>query len=133
MGTSADRLAGFDAVPSNRWFGFRLVESAETGATIAMAIRPDFIQEEGVVHGGLLATLADTAAVYAFWPYLDAATRMTSIEFKVNFLKPALADRGDVLARSRVVQRGRKLGVCQVDVSQRDALVAIGTYTYIFF
>lgn len=127
------RIAAFDAVPHNRWLSLRLVRCDETGAEIALPVRPEFVQEEGVVHGGIIAAAADTAAVYAFWPFLAGGTRMTSIEFKVNFLKPVLADKGDVRARSRVVQRGRKVGVCQVDVHQGDTLVAIGTYTYIFF
>lgn len=128
-----ERLAGFDQVPHNRWLSLRLIAASGTGAEIALGARPELLQEEGVIHGGTLASLADTAAVYAFWPFLDAGTRMTSIEFKVNFLKPALADRGDITARSRVIQRGRKLGVCQVDVMQAGVLIAIGTYTYIFF
>jgi uncharacterized protein (TIGR00369 family) len=131
--TPQERIAGFDAVPHNQWLSLRLVRCSETGAEVALGVRPDFMQEEGVVHGGILASLADTAAVYAFWPFLADGARMTSIEFKVNFLRPALGDRGDITATSRVVQRGRKLGVCQVDVVQNDVLVAIGTYTYIFF
>lgn len=128
-----DRLQRFGDVPLNRCLSFRLVQCTETGADVAVGVRPEFLQEEGVVHGGILASLADTAAVYAFWPFLDAGTRMSSIEFKINFLKPALVDRGEVLARSRVVQRGRTLGVCQVDVMQQGKTIAIGTYTYIFF
>lgn len=124
-----DRIAAFDDVPSNRWLSLRLVQCSEAGAEIALGVGPAFIQEEGVVHDGVLASLADTAAVYAFWPCLAEDTRMTSIEFKVN----SLADRGDIVATSRVVQRGRKVGVCQVDVVQQGALIAIGTYTYIFF
>lgn len=58
---------------------------------------------------------------------------MTGVELKMNFLRPALADRGELRARSRVVQRGRRIGVCQVEVSQADRPVALGTFTYLFF
>src|SRR5687768_5739038 len=103
--TPQEKIAGFDDVPHNRWLSLRLMRCSGTGAEVALSARPDFIQEEGVVHGGILASLADTAAVYAFWPFLADGTRMTSIEFKVNFLRPALGDRGDITATSRVVQR----------------------------
>ncbi|MGH9199040.1 MAG: PaaI family thioesterase, partial [Acidimicrobiia bacterium] len=68
---------------------------------------------------------------YALYPFLDERERMTSVEFKVNFLVPATVDRGEVVARSSVVRRGRTLAVAQVDVRQADQLVLTGIFTYI--
>ena len=98
---------------------------------MALKPAPAMSQEYGVIHGGLLATLADTAAVYALHPFLAAGERMTSIEFKVNFLAAALADRGEVVATSSVVKRGRTIAVASVDVRQGEQLVATGLFTYI--
>jgi uncharacterized protein (TIGR00369 family) len=64
-------------------------------------------QEYGVVHRGILSALADTAAVYTVHPFLSKAQRMTSIEFKINFLSGATPDRGDVVANAGLVRRGR--------------------------
>jgi uncharacterized protein (TIGR00369 family) len=84
-----------------------------------------------VVHGGIIATLADTAAVYTVQPGLGAGERMTSIEFKVNFLAGATVERGDVVARARLVRKGRTVAVVQVDVHQGEVQVATGLFTYI--
>jgi acyl-coenzyme A thioesterase PaaI-like protein len=58
---------------------------------------------------------------------------MTSIEFKLNFLAPGLEGRGPLIARSKLVKRGRTIGVATVDVKQGSELVATGLFTYLFF
>lgn len=125
-------MTAFDEVPANRHFGFRLLERSAQGATIAMEPRADLMQEEGVVHGGALSALADSAAVHAFYEDLPPDRSMTSIEFKVSFLSSARDGDGTLLARSRVVRRGARVGVCEVEVTQRERLVAKGLFTYLF-
>jgi uncharacterized protein (TIGR00369 family) len=95
--------------------------------------RPELLQEEGIIHGAILSALADTAAVYTFHPDLPSELRMTSIEFKLNFLSPALGDGGTLTARSQVVRKGKKVGVCDVEVTQGERLVAKGLFTYLFY
>jgi len=132
------RDAGGDApeeygrVPVNRHFGFRLLACDGRGAEVSMEALPDYLQEEGLVQGGVVAALADNAAVYAFLPDLDANAATTGVEFKINFLSPARAGEGPLVARSRVVRRGRRLGVCDVEVVQGDRPVARGLFTYLF-
>jgi uncharacterized protein (TIGR00369 family) len=123
--------APFESVPINRMLGLELRSSTPDGATVALAPRAEFSQEYGVIHGGVLSTLADTAAVYALHPFLEPGERMTSIEFKVNFLAPASAAGGEVLAVSRVAKRGRTVAVVHVDVRQGGTLVVTGLFTYI--
>jgi len=123
----------FARTPVYRLLGFELIERSAQGAEVRAAVRTDLLQEEGVVHGGILSTLADAAAVYAFYPDLAPLQSMTSIEFKLNFLRPATTDGGDLVARSRVVQRGRRVGVCDVEVAQGEKAVARGLFTYMFF
>ncbi len=128
-----DRAERFADVPLNRHLGFRLIARSVDEAVLAMDARPELVQEEGVIHGGVLAALADTAAVYTLIPGLAAGRTMTSVEFKVNFLRPALPDRGPVTARARVVQRGRRIGVCDVEVTQAGRPVARGLFTYLVY
>ena len=47
-------------------------------------------KEGGVVHGGIISTLADSAAVYTLHPYLTEKQSMASIQVKMNFLSPVL-------------------------------------------
>jgi len=114
-------------VPSNRLLGLKLVSQEEGGATVTMAARPELAQEYGVVHGGFLATLADTAAVYALLPRLGQGERMTSIEFKVNFLAPADPNGGGLVAKATIVKAGRTVRVVTVDVRQAALAAASGT------
>jgi uncharacterized protein (TIGR00369 family) len=118
MDVDPDRVA---KVPSNRLLGLVVREQSDGGATVAMAPRPELAQEYGVVHGGFLAALADTAAVYALLPKLAASERMTSIEFKVNFLAPADPAGGELVAKAAIVKAGRTVRVAAVDVHQQPS------------
>ena len=136
MTTMRDRQEIHDAfsrVPANRHLGFQLVSQSPKEAVVEMKVSPDLMQETGVVHGGFVSALADTAAVYVFHPYLSDDQSMASIEFKMNFLRPVKVDRGSVVARSTALHRGRKVGVCEVELIQDDVMVAKGLFTYLFF
>lgn len=121
----------FAAVPVNRHFGFALRDHDASGATVAFTPRAEHAQEFGVVHGAVLSALADTSAVYAILPGLAQGERMTSIEFKVNFLAAARPDGGEILARSSVVRRGRTVAVVRADVHQGETHVLTGLFTYV--
>ena len=126
-------MQDFYDVPVNKFFGYTLVSRKQGEATISMEVKPQFLQEEGLVQGGILSAIADTAAVYTFYPDLEEGSTMTSIEFKVNFLRPAVPGRGPLVARAKAIQRGRKIGVCDVEVSQSEDLVLKGLFTYMFY
>ena len=123
-------LRAFPDVPVNRHLGFELRGSGAAGATVAMSPRAEHGQEYGVVHGGLLSALADTAAVYTILPGLADDERMTSIEFKVNFLAAAIPENGEIVATATMVRRGRTIAVVQSDVRQGDVHVLTGVFTY---
>ena len=125
--------AAFAAVPVNRTLGFRLVGASSEEAEVVLDPGPDLAQEHGVIHGGLLATLADTAAVYLVHPQLREGEKMASIEFKVNFIQPAWPNRGPLRARARPVRIGRRIAVCHTDVFQDDELLMTGLFTYMKF
>jgi uncharacterized protein (TIGR00369 family) len=115
----------------HRMLGLEPLERSSAAAEVRMAVRPDFLQEEGVVQGGLVAALADAAAVYLLMPELPEDARMTSIEFKLNFLSPALEGEGPLVARAEPVKRGKRVGVCRSTVTQGDRAVAEGLFTYL--
>ena len=123
----------FAAVPCNRHLGFRLVAADRERAVVALDPGAELEQEHGVVHGGILAALADTAAVYLIHPFLDAGERMASIEFKVNFLKAAWPAAGELTATARPVRIGRRVAVCEATVTQAGEPVLAGLFTYMRF
>ncbi|MFT5290435.1 MAG: hypothetical protein ACI8QS_001233 [Planctomycetota bacterium] len=118
----------FSAV--HHMLGLELQERSSSHAVITMEPRPEFLQEEGVVQGGILTALADAAAVYVTLPDLPAERTMTSIEFKLNFLRPALLESGTLTARSKLIKGGRTITLVKSTVTQGDREIATGLFTY---
>jgi uncharacterized protein (TIGR00369 family) len=121
----------FAEVPVNEFLGFSLRHYDERSASVAFHPQREHTQEYRVVHGALIAALADTAAVYTVHPFLNDSERMTSIEFKINFLAGATSERGEVVARAKLIRKGRSIAVVQVDVAQGDIQVATGIFSYL--
>ena len=132
MNDVAKLRSTFEDTACNLLFEFTLGAVDGEGAEVSMPVAPSHLQEMKVVHGGIITTLADTAAVYALLPHLPEGKRMTSIELKINFLNPAVLGGGELSARSRVVKRGRRVSLCDVEVAQGDTLVAKGQFTYLW-
>jgi len=81
---------------------------------VVLPFRDDLTQQDGFVHAGIVAAVADTACGYAAHTLMPAAARVLSIEFKLNLLTPAVGERLE--ARARVIRAGRTVTVCQADV-----------------
>jgi uncharacterized protein (TIGR00369 family) len=70
----------------------------------------------GVVHGGLVCTLTDSAIGCAVQTTLDAGVAYTSIDITVNYLRPVTLDSGTLLATGRVVKPGRRVAQATAEV-----------------
>ncbi len=79
---------------------------------------PQLSQQDGFVHAGALTSLADSAGGYAALSLLPKGSRVLSVEFKLNFLKPALGDT--IRARGRVLKTGRTIAVAEWEVQMRN-------------
>jgi uncharacterized protein (TIGR00369 family) len=124
-------MLGFESVPINAALQFSLVRTAG-GAEIRMPLQSWFGQEGGVVHGGIITAIADTAAVYSILSDLDGSSRsMTSIDLKINFLRPARLEGEVLVATSRLIKKGRTVAVSAVEVRQGESHVATGLFTYL--
>lgn len=107
---------------TNRLFGFEL-EAAEPGrAVVAMRVRQRHRQLHGIVHGGIIAALADTAGALAIYMVLRRGTPMATIEMKINFLEPLA--KGTVTAEGRMLRRGRNFAVAECDVRDHEGRLA---------
>ena len=107
-----DRIRqSFDKQGFMRTLGASL-EVVEPGTVnITCALDERMTQQHGLMHGGVLASLADVACGYAALTKMPAEREVLTVEFKINFLKPANTDR--VIAVGQVVQSGRTLTVCE--------------------
>jgi uncharacterized protein (TIGR00369 family) len=127
----APSVADFDQTPVNRWLGFRLVACDPKRVVIEQTVRPEMLQENGVVQGGLLTALADTAAVYLLWPELGERRDMTGTSASVQFLAAARAAAGPLKATATPVRVGRRIAVCESSVSQGERLICKGVFTFL--
>ena len=91
--------------------GARLMHVGPGVCEIQLPYREDLSQQHGFFHGGVLSTIADSAAGYAGATLMAADTTVLTVEFKTNFLAPA---RGELLiARGRVIKPGRTVTVAE--------------------
>ena len=70
----------------------------------------------GVVHGGLVCTLADSVAGCAVHTTLDAGIGYTSIDITVNYLRPVTVDSGTLVAVGRVTKPGRRVALAAAEI-----------------
>jgi len=132
MSELTERQRAFDNIPIHRFLGLRMISPSPEEVVVEMDVSSDQTQETGVVHGGLLSSLADATAANLFQPYVPDHLITTSIEFKMNFLRPVLAEGGTLVARATVLRRGRKVAVAEVEVTQANKMVAKGLFTFLF-
>lgn len=87
----------------------------EPGATeIRLPYGEHVSQQHGFFHGGIVATIADSAAGYAGLTLMPADAGVLTVEFKINLMAPA--DGEMLIARGHVLRPGRTLTVSQADV-----------------
>jgi len=88
----------------------------------------------GTVHGGVLATLLDTAAACSVHSTLEPGERYTSLDLSVKFLRPVTVESGRLRAVGKVVQRGRRTSLAEAQVfDAADRLVAHATSSCMIF
>ncbi len=93
-----------------------IVEHVRDGSVdLRLEAGPDHANLQGTVHGGVLATLADTAAGLAVRSAIPAGSRHVTVNLDVQYLAPA--NMGPLLATGRVVRLGRRIAFAEADVS----------------
>jgi uncharacterized protein (TIGR00369 family) len=116
--------------PVARTVGFRVAEAADGRAVFVLDARMDrHANPMGTLHGGILCDVADAAMGTAYGTLLESGESFTTLELKINFLRPVLSD-ATLTATARVVQRGRTVGLTECDVTdERGRLIARATST----
>jgi uncharacterized protein (TIGR00369 family) len=106
------------------------LEQIDTGfARFRMPFRKELTQAYGVVHGGAIASLADTAVAFALMTIIQPGERVTTAEFKINFF--AAVTDGEMVGEARVVHAGKRLVSADMEVKGQDGtLIAKGIATY---
>lgn len=111
--------------------GIQVVHLGEGEAILRLPFRDELATIGRIVHGGAIATLADTTAMAASWAGAEVPETLqgSTVALSINYLAPA--DGASLTATARIVRRGRRLVTVQVDVRTDDDLpVATALVTY---
>jgi uncharacterized protein (TIGR00369 family) len=103
--------------PMARLMGFTLVQVERGLAVFECTPDESAYNPIGVVHGGLVCTLADSAAGCAVQSTLEAGVAYTSIDINLTYLRPVTKDSGLIRATGRVTKPGRKVAYATIEVT----------------
>jgi uncharacterized protein (TIGR00369 family) len=115
-----------------RLLGMRFDEVESGRVVVSLDARPDFINPLGIVHGGILATLLDTAMGCAVHTTLPAGVSYSTLELKVNYIRAVPPDGRALTAEGNVIHSGRRTATAEGKVlDQRGKLIGHATTTCI--
>ena len=100
--------------PVAQLIGFRVVEAGAGKATVELQAGKQHSNPMGTVHGGILCDIADAAMGIAYASLLEEGESFTTLELKINYLKPVW--NATLLATAEVVKQGKTVGMVQCDV-----------------
>ncbi len=117
--------------PFAEFVGFTLRIGRRGSGTSAAAVDvgPGLMNPNGVVHGGALFTMADTAMGAALHTTLAPGEYCATVEIKIHFLQPVT--KGKIRCRTRLVHRGSRIAVLEshLSVGRQQVAQALGTFT----
>lgn len=115
--------------PFYQLLGMKVLEIQDGTCRIEMPFRKKLTHPYGIIHGGAIASLADSAVAMALISLVKPSDRITTIEFKINFLIPIR--QGKLTAQAQIIHKGSKTAVGEVAViNEYGKLVAKVMATY---
>ena len=114
--------------PIAELIGFRLVSAGNGESVFELDAGEQHANPMGTLHGGVLCDVADAAMGTAYATTLDRGDTFTSLELKINFVRPFWTGR--LVASGRVVDGGRTVGLTECDIlDERGRLIARASST----
>ena len=104
--------------PVAELLGIEVVEAAGGRCTMKLEAGEQHSNPMGTIHGGVIGDVADAAMGFAYFTTLEPGESFTTLELKINFLRPFWT--GTLLAHGKVVHRGRTVGMTECDVVDAD-------------
>jgi acyl-CoA thioesterase len=116
--------------PYYQLLGMEIMEMKEGESKIQMPFKQGLTHPYRIVHGGAIASLADSSIAMALISLVEPKDRIATIEFKINFFAPV--SKGNLEAHAKIIHKGSKTAVGEVEVKNEEGkLVAkvIATYS----
>jgi uncharacterized protein (TIGR00369 family) len=120
---SIERMARGEVpqAPVARLIGFELTSIRHGESIIELQASDMHANPMGTLHGGILCDIADAAMGIAFQSTLEDSESFTTLELKINFLRPVWKDR--LRAAGKVVKRGKSVGMVECDVTNSQGIL----------
>ncbi len=116
--------------PFHQWAGMELLSVGRGGAEVAMELDPHHFNPQGIVHGGVIAAIADTSIGLALRSMLKPGYTHRTAQLNVHFLAKGEGNR--IIGRGRSLHLGRQMGYGEAEVSDAGGrTLARATATFI--
>jgi uncharacterized protein (TIGR00369 family) len=99
--------------------GAELVDVTPGFCSIELCHREDLCQQDGFFHAGVISIIADSAGGYAAFSLMRPNSRVLTVEFKINLLRPAAGH--SIFAKGEVIRAGKNLSFTEVKVYVRNS------------
>jgi uncharacterized protein (TIGR00369 family) len=119
-----------DSVPFLKLLGAEVETVAPGSATLLLPLRAELMRNDNIVHGGVMASLIDSAFAFAIIPILGEGERTVTVDLTIHYLRPLSSGAARVVAR--VVRAGRRVITVTADLfDENDKLAATALSTYL--
>ncbi|SLM28542.1 Thioesterase superfamily protein [Desulfamplus magnetovallimortis] len=117
-----------DASPFPEHISMQLTSIDIDCAELSLEIKKSHLQAFGIIHGGVLATLIDTATFWSVFMRIPESAGLVNIDLKLNYLKSVKS--GILTARGKAIRSGKSISYAEASVfDENNALIAHGTST----
>jgi acyl-CoA thioesterase len=122
--------AAREGVPFLKLLGIEIESVAPGTATLSVAVREELMRNDRIVHGGVMASLIDSAFAFAIIPMLSDGERTVTVDMTIHYLRPLSS--GVAKATARIVRAGRRVITVSAELfDQNEKLAATAVSTYL--
>jgi uncharacterized protein (TIGR00369 family) len=117
-------------VPFLKFLGAEVEAVGPGTATLVVHCREELMRNDGILHGGVAASLIDSAFAFAIIPTLAEGERTVTVDMTIHYLRPL--SHGRVRASARIVRAGRRVITVSAELfDENDKLAATALSTYL--
>jgi uncharacterized protein (TIGR00369 family) len=120
---------GFARIPYAQLLGINFEDATRGAASFSLNARAELERFGGIMHGGALASLADTASAFAVLSTLESEEQIVTVDLTLHYLRPVT--EGKLTAHARVLRGGRRIATVSVEIFDESGtlvLTALTTY-----
>ena len=122
--------AAREGVPFLKLLGIEIESVAPGTATLSVAVREELMRNDRIVHGGVMASLIDSAFAFAIIPMLSDGERTVTVDMTIHYLRPLSS--GVAKATARIVRAGRRVITVSAELfDEKEKLAATAVSTYL--